>query len=97
MGAPRVFVGMFGTLVVFAIATYFITGSLTTTVVETIAAAILLQIGYFVMVVFLVWKAAGTQTMKAGSDTSTGANASENKDEASIPIPALKRSPNLGP
>ncbi|NEI72646.1 exopolysaccharide production repressor exox [Rhizobium lusitanum] len=56
MYAPRVFISMLGTLVVFAIATYFLTNSLWTTLIETIICAVLLQIGYFLGVLYLVWK-----------------------------------------
>ena len=62
MGAPRVFVGMFGTLFVFFIASYFINGSLTLTILDTIAAAVILQVGYFLLVLFMVWQAAETRT-----------------------------------
>lgn len=58
MGAPRVFVGMFSTLIVFAIASYFINGSFITAFFETIAAAVLLQVGYFAVVLCMVWRAA---------------------------------------
>ncbi|MEF0940958.1 exopolysaccharide production repressor protein [Rhizobium sp. BR 362] len=56
MYAPRVFISMLGTLAVFAIATYFLTQSVSTTFIETVICAVLLQIGYFVGVLFLVWK-----------------------------------------
>ncbi|MBB3610095.1 exopolysaccharide production repressor protein [Rhizobium sp. BK602] len=56
MYAPRVFISMAGTLAVFAVATYFLTHSLSVTLIETLICAILLQIGYFAGVVFLVWK-----------------------------------------
>lgn len=56
MYAPRVFISMAGTLAVFAIATYFLTHSLSITLIETLICAILLQIGYFAGVLFLVWK-----------------------------------------
>ncbi|MDK4719040.1 MULTISPECIES: exopolysaccharide production repressor protein [unclassified Rhizobium] len=56
MYAPRVFISMLGTLIVFATATYFLTNSLWTTFVETIICAVLLQTGYFLGVLYLVWK-----------------------------------------
>ncbi len=58
MSAPRVFAGMFVTIIVFAIVTYCMTGSLVITVLESIAAAILLQLGYFLCIGYLVWKQA---------------------------------------
>ncbi|MBB5574522.1 MULTISPECIES: exopolysaccharide production repressor protein [Rhizobium] len=56
MYAPRVFISMVGALAVFAIATYFLTQSLSTTLIETVICAVLLQIGYFIGILFLVWK-----------------------------------------
>ncbi|MDK4740198.1 exopolysaccharide production repressor protein [Rhizobium sp. LEGMi198b] len=56
MYAPRVFISMLGALAVFAIATYFLTHSFSTTLVETVICAVLLQIGYFIGILFLVWK-----------------------------------------
>ncbi|WP_349961053.1 exopolysaccharide production repressor protein [Rhizobium sp. ZPR3] len=56
MYAPRVFISMLGTLIVFAIATYFLTNSLSTTLIETVICAVLLQVGYFLGVLYLVWK-----------------------------------------
>jgi exopolysaccharide production repressor protein len=43
---------------VFAIATYAMNGSFWSTVLQTIICAVLLQVGYFFGVLFLVWKAA---------------------------------------
>lgn len=69
MSAPRVFAGMFVTLIVFAIVTYCMTGSLVTTVLESIAAAILLQMGYFLCVGFMVWKQAKRPAAASESDS----------------------------
>jgi exopolysaccharide production repressor protein len=56
MYAPRVFVSMVGALAIFAIATYCLNGSLVDTLIDTAISAVLLQIGYFGGVLFLVWK-----------------------------------------
>jgi exopolysaccharide production repressor protein len=58
MYGPRVFVSMIGALLVFAIVTYAMNGSFWTTVFQTVLCAVLLQVGYFVGVLFMVWKAA---------------------------------------
>jgi exopolysaccharide production repressor protein len=50
--------GLIGVLLVFAITTYVITQSLWTTFVQTLICAVLLQIGYFAAVLFLVWRSA---------------------------------------
>ncbi len=52
MHAPRVFISVVGALAVFAIATYFLTHSLSTTLIETVICAVLLQIGYFLGILF---------------------------------------------
>lgn len=56
MFAPRVFVSIIGVLVVFATVTFFLTGSAWTTAWQTIACAVLIQIGYFIGVMILVAK-----------------------------------------
>ncbi len=74
MSAPRVFAGMFVTIIVFAIVTYCMTGSLVTTALESIAAIILLQLGYFLCIGYLVWK----QSQKAlASGAAEAINAAE--------------------
>ena len=54
MYAPRVFVSMTGAILAFGIASYFINGSLVTTLIQTVICAVLLQVGYFVGVLYLV-------------------------------------------
>jgi exopolysaccharide production repressor protein len=54
MSLPRFLVGMFSVLVVFAISTYVATGSIGRTLVQTLICAVLLQLGYFLVVLFLV-------------------------------------------
>ncbi|NKN37277.1 exopolysaccharide production repressor exox [Agrobacterium sp. a22-2] len=58
MYAPRVFASMIGALIVFALATYALSGSLFGTFIQTIICAILLQVGYFAATLYLVWRAA---------------------------------------
>ncbi|QHG73161.1 exopolysaccharide production repressor protein [Ensifer adhaerens] len=65
MYAPRVFVSMIGALTVFAVVTYFLNGSLTSTLIQTAICAVLIQIGYFLAVVFLIWRKAREHGKKA--------------------------------
>ncbi|PDT49777.1 exopolysaccharide production repressor protein [Sinorhizobium fredii] len=58
MFAPRFVVSMFGALAAFAIATYFLTGSIASTALQTLLCAVLIQVGYFVAVLYQVWKEA---------------------------------------
>lgn len=77
MYGPRVFVSMIGALLVFAIATYVMNGSFWTTVLQTALCAVLLQLGYFIGVLFLVWKAA-REGQSSLSEPSVGAKAGDN-------------------
>lgn len=54
MYAPRVFVSMTCVLLVFAGAVFWMTGSASTALVAAVVAAILLQVGYFLGVLYLV-------------------------------------------
>ncbi|MDX3927033.1 MAG: exopolysaccharide production repressor protein [Shinella sp.] len=58
MYAPRALASMIGALIVFAVATYFLTNSLFDTLIQTLICAVLLQVGYFAATLFLVWKEA---------------------------------------
>lgn len=65
MYAPRVFASMIGVLLTFAVATYWITGSVYTTFLETVLCAIILQVGYFIGVLFLVGREHARRREKA--------------------------------
>lgn len=54
MYAPRFFVSMTGVLLVFAGVTYWMTGSVYTTILQTVICAVILQVGYFIGVLYLV-------------------------------------------
>ncbi|MBP2233545.1 exopolysaccharide production repressor protein [Sinorhizobium kostiense] len=58
MFAPRFFVSMVGALAAFAVTTYYLTGSLSATVVQTLICAVLIQVGYFLTILLMVWKEA---------------------------------------
>lgn len=54
MYAPRVFVSMIGVLLAFAVASYWMSGSFWTTLLQTILCAVILQVGYFIGILHLV-------------------------------------------
>lgn len=54
MHAPRVFISMICALLVFSVATYFIHGSFYTAFIQTLICLVIIQVGYFAGVVFLV-------------------------------------------
>lgn len=54
MSFPRFLVGMVSVLLVFAVSTYAMTGSLGSTLWQTLICAVLIQLGYFLIVLILV-------------------------------------------
>ncbi|MBB3398029.1 MULTISPECIES: exopolysaccharide production repressor protein [unclassified Rhizobium] len=64
MYAPRVIFSMLGALAVFAVATYWLSGSLAGTAIKTAICAVLLQAGYFGGVLYLVWKESRSRTIR---------------------------------
>jgi exopolysaccharide production repressor protein len=58
MHAPKVFFCMIAVLLVFALSTYHLTGSVSETIIKSIIAAIVLQVGYFIGIVYFVAKEA---------------------------------------
>jgi exopolysaccharide production repressor protein len=60
--------GLIGVLVVFAVFTYLATHSLWTTFLHTAICGILIQIGYFAAVLFLVWRAKPEEGAMADRD-----------------------------
>jgi membrane protein implicated in regulation of membrane protease activity len=70
MYAPRVFTSMLGALLAFAVAAYFMSGSLLTAFLQTIVCAIIIQIGYFLGVLYLARQE--KQSMGVGSGAEAG-------------------------
>jgi exopolysaccharide production repressor protein len=66
MSLPRFLLGMLGVLFVFAIATYVATQSAWTTFIQTLLCAVLIQIGYFVAILFMVWRSKDRKQDEAG-------------------------------
>lgn len=90
MYAPRVFVSMLGTLAVFAVAAYVMSGSFWTAFFETILCALILQIGYFIGIVYLV-RREKAQMEKSRSAEGTHAKARSDaggRDSLSAEAPA---------
>jgi len=85
---------MICTLAFFAVVTYFITQSLSTTFLETVLCAILLQIGYFVGVLFLVRNAekARRDTLNGTSVASDVAPNHSDEKSGSFPPATMNRS-----
>lgn len=67
MSLPRFLLGMLGVLVVFAVATYVATQSIWTTFIQTLLCAVLIQLGYFAAVLFMVWRGKDREQDQASS------------------------------
>jgi exopolysaccharide production repressor protein len=48
--------GFVGAILSFAVITYVVSGSLWTTLMQTAICALLIQIGYFAAIIFLMWR-----------------------------------------
>lgn len=96
MSAPRVFAGMVVTLIVFAIVTYCLTSSIVTTVLESIAAAILLQLGYFLCIGYMVWKQSKRPVVVGDADSATNAEAVREEKPRRIPGAPFNQSGPFG-
>jgi exopolysaccharide production repressor protein len=83
------FRGLIGVLVAFAITTYIVTHSLWTTFIQTVICAVLLQIGYFAAVLFLVWREGRKPKDAAVEPEPTKATGDETRR-----LPGVPRSPH---
>ena len=92
--------GLIGVLIVFAIASYAITQSLWTTLFNTVLCAILIQVGYFAAVLFMVWRSGarssqpGKQAENASRSERPAAAAMDGKPATeTAPLRSVRRSP----
>jgi exopolysaccharide production repressor protein len=82
MSFPLFLRGFIGLLLVFAVVTYVITGSLWSTFIETVICGVLVQAGYFAAVLFLVWRSGRAQKTEAKPAAPAEAARSIPPDEA---------------
>jgi exopolysaccharide production repressor protein len=85
--------GLIGVLAVFAIATYAFTQSAWTTFVYTALSAVLIQIGYFVAILFLVWRPAQSDNGKRKATLDELAKAPSEEDQPTGNIARLRGIP----
>lgn len=98
MFAPRFFVSMIGALAAFAVATYFLTGSLASTAVQTLICAVLIQVGYFLAVIFLVRKEArGRQKLSDDTSPVVVEQANDDKHPGKLSLRRLTRPRHFNP
>lgn len=86
MFAPRVFVSMIGALAVFALITFILSGSAWTTLWQTLVCAVLLQTGYFIAVLVLVWKAGKERREAKADQTRSSSSKIDETDAKSIQV-----------
>jgi exopolysaccharide production repressor protein len=91
MYAPRVFVSMMAVLIVFAVAAYLTTGSLFTALGETLLCAIILQVGYFIGIVYLVHREKSGAGQDRNSDTRSSRQAQDDLGRDEIRADAAAR------
>jgi exopolysaccharide production repressor protein len=72
MSLLRFLFGMLAVLVVFAAETYFVTQSLWTALSQTLICAVLIQLGYFVAILFLVWRSKDEKMDGTGTQANSG-------------------------
>jgi hypothetical protein len=81
-----------GVLIVFGFANYAITQSLWTTLVNTAICAVLIQLGYFAAILFLVWRA-GPSHNQADSLSHNDRSTIAGKEGKAASVPGVRRSP----
>jgi exopolysaccharide production repressor protein len=94
MSFPLFLRGFVGLLLVFGATTYLITGSAWTTVTETVVVAVLVQIGYFAGVLFLVRQAARMQKSEAGTAATEAAQPLPKDEQQAANVSHLPSAPS---
>src|SRR4051812_6993482 len=93
MSLPLFLRGLVVVLVAFAIVTYVITGSAWTTFIDTVVCAVLLQIGYFGAILFLVWRAPATPQPERGAAKRDGTQGASKEDQPVIKVGRVPGAP----
>lgn len=86
---PRFFLSMVFALAAFAVVTYLSSGSLATTAIQTLICAVLIQIGYFVALLFLVRRTARARK----ADLEGGTRGTSGLDSAKPQVPVSMNKP----
>lgn len=87
--------GLVGVLLVFALTSYFLTQSLWTAFIQTVICAILIQLGYFAAVLFMVWRGDGRSSQgasEAGETPSDKTGADGTAPAKTSRLPGVPRS-----
>ncbi|MBC8129331.1 MAG: exopolysaccharide production repressor protein [Rhizobiaceae bacterium] len=84
--------GMMSTLLVFGVTTYVLSGSLWTTTWQTALCAVIIQVGYFIGILFMVWQAGG-DAMRAEAmtaDVTASGGTDETAAGSSSRVPGIR-------
>lgn len=87
MKLPRFVLGLIGALLAFFVVTYLLTGSLWSSILETVLCAILIQVGYFIVMLLMV---ARTKPGETASERSPEGDAHSVEDRPANPSHARK-------
>jgi exopolysaccharide production repressor protein len=96
MSLPLFFRGLLAVVAVFAVVTYLISGSVWTTFIDTVICAILLQVGYFAVVLFMVWRTPPVHHPERGiakRETAQGIPREEQTATKVVQLPGTPTSP----
>jgi exopolysaccharide production repressor protein len=87
--------GLVGVLVVFGIVTYLVTHSLWTTLIQTAICGVLIQFGYFLAVLYMIWRTpAGEQHNSPASQENNAPKPSAGHEN--LPIGRRAGVPHVG-
>jgi len=94
MSFPLFLRGFVIAMIVFAIANYVLTQSVWTTFINTLLCGVLIQLGYFLAILVMVWRspASGKQGDSTSAGKSAVAEASQKERKSGTPLPGVGRS-----
>src|SRR5262249_7599205 len=93
MSLPVFLRGLVVLLVAFAIATYVITGSAWTTFIDTVICAVLVQVGYFAIVLLTVWRTPTVSRPERGGSRREAGQGVPTEEQAAK-VTSLRSTPN---
>lgn len=92
MSFPLFLRGFVIALLAFAIANYVLTQSIWTTLVNTIICGVLIQVGYFVAVLFMIWRSGASGKRGDSKGESAVPEATGKPEGPGSPLPGVGRS-----
>jgi exopolysaccharide production repressor protein len=93
MSLPLFLRGFAIVLMPFAVVTYLITGSVWTTFVNTVICAILVQVGYFAVVLFMVWRAPRSAELDRGVSKHQAPQGAPSEEQSATDVARVPTAP----